>query len=252
MKSRISAERESPSSDPNIEILVALGDARITEDLRKKIFPFLPKARLFSVESQEELSSALQTRFARALFINPDWAAGGLALPLGPRHPPVVVVAKHDQAALAAFRLGAIDYLLSPVDPELLRESLSRAGLLALAAGRQHPLRRRDDRLPVQVGKTVHPTLVREILLFTSLGNGCIAHTAQRSGSVSRPLSTLEAQLDPVIFFRANRSQIFNIQQVSACESLSDGRLCVVIPSMPETLISRRRAKIFRSLSGWI
>src|SRR5262249_22519213 len=39
----------------------------------------------------------------------------------------VIFVTAHDEHALRAFEVNAVDYLLKPVDPERLRASLSRA-----------------------------------------------------------------------------------------------------------------------------
>ena len=45
---------------------------------------------------------------------------------LGPEPPLVVFITAHDQYAIRAFRLAAVDYLLKPITSDMLRNSLQR------------------------------------------------------------------------------------------------------------------------------
>lgn len=50
---------------------------------------------------------------------------------LGPRRPSVIFVTAHDEFAIRAFEVHAIDYLLKPVDTARLRAALERAATRA-------------------------------------------------------------------------------------------------------------------------
>lgn len=233
------------------EICLATRNAELSWELQQKIFPLLPRLKVVSPRDEAELAALLQRHQIKALFLDPDWLSGELSEVESQPHAALIIVSTHTRAAVAAFRAGAIDYLPSPINPSHLKESLARAGLLALSRGNQHPLRRKDDRLPVAVGKTMRPTLVREIMVFTSLGNSSKAVTAEYQGVVSRPIKTLEDQLDMQLFFRCNRAQIINLRMVLCCEPLNDGRILLRMKQGDSVLVSRRRAREFRILTGW-
>jgi two-component system LytT family response regulator len=64
---------------------------------------------------------------------------------------------------------------------------------------------------------------------------------------IGRPLSTIEQRLDPKRFFRANRSQIVNLEFIEKVSLGINGRLDVTLRGGgPEVEISRRQARLFR------
>lgn len=64
---------------------------------------------------------------------------------------------------------------------------------------------------------------------------------------LARPLSSLEERLDPVRYFRANRSQIINLEFIESVEPGIGGQLHVQLRGGPEVEISRRQARLFRA-----
>src|SRR3569833_1408928 len=66
--------------------------------------------------------------------------------------PAVVFVTAHDEFAVTAFELGAVDYLLKPVDPGRLSEAIRRVeqAVQRAAAGELAP--EADEMLPVEIG----------------------------------------------------------------------------------------------------
>ena len=64
---------------------------------------------------------------------------------------------------------------------------------------------------------------------------------------LARPLSSLEERLDPARYFRANRSQIINVEFIESVEPGVGGQLHVQLRGGPEVEISRRQARLFRA-----
>ena len=146
----------------------------------------------------------------------------------------VVFVTAYDQYAIEAFKINAVDYLLKPVEPNRLSQTLARVReLLASAArgdsaasklqaealekiaafvekqpGKPDPIAiKNDGRLAlVQSDDIVFISLVEETVTVT---------TGTISGeSNCRTLDELQSQLDPAIFWRVHRSHIVNIHKI--------------------------------------
>jgi two-component system, LytTR family, response regulator len=63
---------------------------------------------------------------------------------------------------------------------------------------------------------------------------------------INKALSVLEAKLDPAIFFRASRSHIINLQQISGLQPQPDGGLLATLSNGMEISVSRRQSRALR------
>ena len=123
--------------------------------------------------------------------------------------PAVIFTTAHDEHAVRAFEVDALDYLLKPIDPARLAEALTRVK----SAHRQRA-RRPDDVLEqifVRDGPRCWFVPLREVRLLTSEGNYIRLSWGKTQPLLGRALAALERRLDPNRFFRANRQQIINL-----------------------------------------
>ena len=118
----------------------------------------------------------------------------------------VIFITAHDQHAVRAFQVNAVDYLLKPVDPDRLKEALERARerhrrhellpAAALAAAARKP-GVPASRVLVRDGTRVHVITSDAIDYiqaqddFIEIHAGCRRHLKQQT------LSSIEASLDP-------------------------------------------------------
>lgn len=155
--------------------------------------------------------------------------------------PQVIFTTAYDQHAVRAFEVSALDYLLKPIEPERLAAALGKVGT-------------RDDvetsdvleRVFVRDGARCWFIPLREVRLISADGNYLRLSWGAIQPLLARPLTVLEQRLDPALFFRANRSQIINLEFIEAVEAGVGGRLHVQLRGGPEVEISRRQAQLFR------
>jgi two-component system LytT family response regulator len=161
--------------------------------------------------------------------------------------PRVIFTTAYDDHAVQAFEVNALDYLLKPIEPERLAAALARARgpLPTQTAPRQSQI---VERLFIRDGARCWFVPLNEVSLIVAEGNYVRLHWREVRPLLGRPLSSLEERLDPQRFFRANRRQIVNVEFIEEVESGTSGQLHVQLRGGPEVEISRRQARIFKTM----
>jgi len=154
--------------------------------------------------------------------------------------PQVIFTTAYDQHAVRAFEVNALDYLLKPIEPERLAAALNKLN--------SRDPRSSDvlERVFVRDGSRCWFIPLREVRLLSAEGNYLRLSWGTVQPLLARPLTVLEQRLDPGVFFRANRSQIINLDFIEAVEVGLGSRLHVQLRGGPEVEISRRQAQLFR------
>lgn len=172
--------------------------------------------------------------------------------------PAIVFTTAHNRYAVAAFELGAIDYLLKPFGRERL----------ALALERLRDLRRRraDLRLNERTTEALDPSAKLSRLFVRTLGRIIVVPIAEIQRFEARDdysalftgnqrhlihlrLMDLEQRLDPAVFVRVHRSHIVNLDFVEAMVPTDDARLEIVLRDGTRLTASRSRSRHLRDQS---
>jgi two-component system, LytTR family, response regulator len=169
-----------------------------------------------------------------------------------PSPPAIVFVTAHDEYALRAFDVSAVDYLLKPYDRERFDRAVERAmvrvatplpsGALARVvaqARNEEPFARRLL-IPHQGRSFFLP--VGEIARVSSDGNNVDVHTARGLFRLRSTLEAVEARLDPTVFVRIHRSHLVNIDAIAAIEPAFHGDQTVTLRDGTTLPWSRRYA----------
>lgn len=159
--------------------------------------------------------------------------------------PAVIFTTAHNEHAVRAFEVDALDYLLKPIDPARLAEALGRVKT-AQAARTPQP----DavlEQIFVRDGARCWFVPLREVRLLSSEGNYVRLSWGKSQPLLGRALAALEQRLDPHRFFRANRRQIINLDFIDNVELGSNGRLHAQLRDGPEVEISRRQARLLKT-----
>jgi len=156
--------------------------------------------------------------------------------------PQVIFTTAHDEHAVRAFEVNALDYVLKPIDPERLAAAIARVKAAPTVAAPDAVL----EQIFVKDGPRCWFVPLSEVSLLTSEGNYVRLSWGNRRPLLGRALVGLEQRLDPKRFFRANRRKILNLDFIESVEPGLGGRLHVQLREGPEVEISRRQARLFR------
>lgn len=170
--------------------------------------------------------------------------------------PKVVFVTAYDEHAIEAFRLNALDYLLKPVDPMRLNETISK---LLTAEEEEHydaphQSNRKDrpleisDRIFIKDGEKCYFVALQDIRYFESMGNYVKVFFKNSKPMILRSLNSLEERLSPDHFFRANRKYIINLNHITGIENWFNGGLQVTLSENEKIEISRRQTIRFKEM----
>ena len=161
---------------------------------------------------------------------------------IGPEQMPAVVfVTAHDQYAIRAFEINAIDYLLKPVTGERFAQSLARAKarmrsseprqenqILSLLETIASPPRYLNRIAVPSAGKTSF-IYVEDVDWIRAAENYVELHVAQASHLLHVAMNTLEKSLDPEIFVRIHRSLMVNLRRVKEIQPVSHGEYMLLL-----------------------
>lgn len=159
--------------------------------------------------------------------------------------PEVVFVTAHDEYAIKAFDVNALDYLLKPVQPIRLSDTIKKLqqhiSEKATAPEKTNVLNE-TDQVFVKDGERCWFVKLADVKLFESEGNYVRLYFGTSKPLILRSLNYLDERLNNKVFFRASRKHIINLQWVENIESWFNGGLLVKLRGGESVEISRRQA----------
>ncbi len=156
--------------------------------------------------------------------------------------PPVVFVTAHEQHAVEAFELDAIDYVLKPVRAERLAEAIRR--VVSGPGRRPAP---EDTQIPVERGGVTRFIDRGDISHVEAHGDYARLHTRAGEAFLVRiPLSTLEEEWGSAGFHRIHRSLLVALAHID--ELRTEGGRCTVVVGEKELPVARRHTRELRDV----
>jgi two-component system LytT family response regulator len=173
------------------------------------------------------------------------------ALPEG-SWPAIVFVTAHDQHAIQAFEINALDYLLKPFSHARLLGAVARArkhfetrdtaslnqqlAMLLKTTRTEAPYL---QRIAVKNGSETNFIKVEEIDCIESAANYAVVETQTGNHVLRETLTSLEAKLPPRSFLRISRSIIVNLDRVKALQSHPPGEALIVLRNGRQLVMTR-------------
>lgn len=187
-----------------------------------------------------------------------------------PEPPRFVFVTLHNEKAVEAFELDALDYIVKPLEPNRIKETIERANKwLAndkyVNARVEEKLRERIKKLLKMVENkdlTYYKLPIRErgrillinqedILYAESQGKKVFVFTAEADHATAYTLNELEERLDSTKFFRVHQAFIVNLDKVKEISAYGEGTYLMHIEgSKKQILLSRAKSKVLRNKLG--
>jgi two-component system LytT family response regulator len=189
----------------------------------------------------------------------------GVVHAIGPeRMPAVIFVTAHDQYAIRAFEIAALDYLLKPLTEERFAFAFARASSRIRMQPRDETTRqvvamldaianppRRLTRFSVRSGERTVFVPVDDVDRIEAFQNYVQLHAGETTYLLHVPMNAIEAVLDPEHFLRVHRSHIVNVQRISQLWSLAHGQYVIELKSGQRLQSGRTYGdKIRRALSN--
>lgn len=153
------------------------------------------------------------------------------------RSPVIVFVTAHDDYALRAFEVHALDYLLKPLSEERFREVMQRVRkqvsihertpMAGLAASLQ---KRPLHRIVIRAGDgTIQVVPVSRIDYVEAADDAIVIATGGTKLHKQQPIGDLGEELDPARFVRIHRSYLLNIERLEKIELYAkDSRVAIL------------------------
>lgn len=157
--------------------------------------------------------------------------------------PAIVFVTAYEQHAVAAFGIGAVDYLLKPVRAERLADALARVKRLLARPSLEAP----DTMAALPVESDGRTRYVRrtEVHYVEAHGDYVRLHAVSGVHLVRMPMSRLEEYWAQAGFIRVHRSFLVALDAVRELRSDSVGGL-LAHTDLGDVPVSRRHARDLR------
>jgi two-component system LytT family response regulator len=227
---------------------------------RRKMLRFLESAPDFEVvgEADDGLKAiaAIERQRPDVVFLDvqmPKLDGFQVAAALKPPLPEIVFVTAHDEFALKAFEVHALDYLLKPYDEDRFRKVLDRirerrkpSGDHALVERLQRllaevqPAERFADRVLVTESERAFFVPVASIDWVEGARNYVLLHASGKTHTLRGTLDGLLKKLDPAAFVRVNRSTIVRLDSIQEFQPWFHGEYKIVMKDGATVTWSRR------------
>lgn len=187
------------------------------------------------------------------------------------KEPPLFafVTAKREMA-VEAYELGALDYIVKPIEQNRLRKTIERAKYqiahkdiidqlvrnrlkeridFMLERYKSHEIY--ANKLPIREKGKITLVPQEDIIYCESQGKKVLICTRNETYSSSYTLGELETRLDDVHFFRAHQAFIVNLNYIKEIINFGEGSYVLKLEGCSKNIIlSRSRAKILRQKMG--
>lgn len=152
----------------------------------------------------------------------------------------IIYQTAHENHALKAFDVGAVDYLLKPYTLEALERSI----------GRVVTIKPKEELRLISKAGDNHYLLTPEAIFYVKADlSEVIFRSAEGFSYYPKKISDVETLLEPHGFLRIHRSYLINLNRIKEMETIDQSRLSFTFDGIKESIESSKEgAKHFRHL----
>jgi two-component system, LytTR family, response regulator len=169
----------------------------------------------------------------------------------------VIFITAYDHYALQAFRFSAVDYLLKPVNPEMLVEAVERAGkliqehhILQMQALQENlrNVENQNKKIILKTTENIYLLSLNKIINCESDNNYTSVYTTDGEKIlVSKTLKEYDNLLSGCGFYRVHKSHLINLAHIKRFEK-QDGGYIVLTNELKIPVASRKRDEMMELL----
>jgi two-component system LytT family response regulator len=237
----------NPAKGHAWDILIVDDEQPARSELTRMLRAIAPEATLREAGSASEALKEIKRVMPDLLLLDIQMPGGSgfdLLSQLGKESPPLIFTTAHEQFAVQAYSVEALDYLLKPFDEKRLAKALSRIGTSA----NEEPDFTEGDSILLKVDGECLLLPVEQIELIEATDKGTLVHWNGNSGRIDRTISHMEEQLDPKMFFRSSRQSLINLRSLLSLKQDSSGRLLAELTGNRTVTFSRRQGSLFQKM----
>ncbi|MBK7862565.1 MAG: response regulator transcription factor [Archangiaceae bacterium] len=187
------ADDEAPARRRLIRLLAAVGGVEVVGE----------------AENGERAIAAARQLAPDVLLLDVEMPGlDGLAVAAAEGMPPVIFITAHEEHAVAAFGVNAVDYLLKPVAAARLADALGKVRLRFTRPGAAC--------ITTRSGNTVQFFAAAEIARFSASQKYTVFHVAGDEHLTKESLDALETRLEPAGFVRVHRAELVRVSAIRA------------------------------------
>lgn len=163
--------------------------------------------------------------------------------------PEVIFVTAYDQFAIKAFEVNALDYILKPVNPERLKEAVTKV-IRKLNQAEGEKALDINKRIFIKDGEQCFFVPIHQIFYIESVGNYVRLYFRDKKAMLHRSLNYLEEKLPEEHFFRTSRQEIINVNFIKNIVPYFSNTLQVEMESGTKIDLSQRQSVKFKEKMG--
>lgn len=245
-----------------LKTIIIDDEVSIRETLRTYLSIYCPQVKVIGEAGSVEEAEALIRRNPPDLLLLDIHLDGGTGFDLLNRFDApdfrVIFITAHDEYALKAFRVSAVDFILKPINPLEIADAVIRAQQLL-----QH-----DSNIKLQALKTnlqpgnfsgkklVIKTHENIYLVDIDTITHCLSDTVyttiftsdSKSIMTSKPIKDYEEMLSGFGFFRVHRSYLINLSHIKRFEKREGGQI-ILTNNYQIPVATRKREEMLNLLN---
>jgi two-component system LytT family response regulator len=236
-----------------VRVLI-IDDEHLARQAIRRLLAAHPEVEIVGeAESLPEAIDVIERTGPQLVFLDIELGGGGDGFDLiaALRQPPIVVfVTAYAEHAVEAFAVNAVDYLLKPVAPERLAESLTRAQRQLARTGQASV---GSGVIALRTPKQTVMAQPAEIAALRADGDFTHVFVADQPAlMILRTLGHFEGLLPSPPFLRLGRSLIINCDRLRKVETPSRAGGRITLDGMAEPLLLGRTAaaRLRETLAG--
>jgi DNA-binding LytR/AlgR family response regulator len=152
----------------------------------------------------------------------------------------IVFLTAHSDHAVDAFSVGAVDYLLKPIQPDRLLDTIQRIRSKAVLVPQLAPMpflaaKKYLSWIQASVGSSLHLVTVEDVFFFQSDSRYTRVVTESKEYFVRKTIKELTDELNPEHFVQVNRGCVVNLRKIESIAKLN-GQMEISLKSRPELI----------------